>query len=151
MKKEELSIVLENAKKAINEISIKDLKRNVKSLYEDVINDDCSGCYITYLDKYNDDGFDYALVMGVTDGVEDSTDKYSNEKFSISMKFARQPSNSCMQCDYDFDWEYPYNKDGNGDCVVYDEAIYEDSFKGIKDTLLWDVEHFFNDVCSLNE
>lgn len=142
MYKEELDGIIKNAKEVISKLTVEELRKSA-----DIILNEKSGCYIWYLEKFVD-GYDYALVMGWQDGFEEddftdgNNDKYAINDFRICLKFARQSSDSCMQCDYDIDWEYPYDKD-SGDCVVFDFVVRDDNFEQNLNFIRESVADFF--------
>ena len=59
----------------------------------------------------SDDKNDWAIVLGWADGFEeDATDPCTDGTWRICAKMAFQPWNGIMQCDYDIDWQMPYDK-----------------------------------------
>lgn len=80
------------------------------------------GCYHWKVCSQGDK--DIAVVLGWTqfpDEADDCKDKYYDDDFRLAVKVGYQPSNSMMQCDYDIDFNLPYNPD-TGD--VYDDCEY---------------------------
>ena len=82
------------------------------------------GCYHWKVYTNTDDNKDISIVLGWTDGFnknDPNKDKYQNDTWRLAVKVGYQPSNSMMQCDYDVDFNLPYNPD-TGD--VYDDCEY---------------------------
>lgn len=80
------------------------------------------GCYHWKVCSQGDK--DIAIVLGWTDGFDKNDpakDKYQDDTWRLAVKVGYQPSNSMMQCDYDIDFNLPYNPD-TGD--VYDDCEY---------------------------
>lgn len=70
------------------------------------------------------DKMNICIVLGWTqfsDEDDDCKDKYYYDEFRLAVKVGYQPSNSMMQCDYEIDFNLPYNPD-TGD--VYDDCEY---------------------------
>ena len=69
-----------------------------------------NGTYHWYLGS--DDNNDWAIVLGWSDGFEpEITDPCMDGTWHLCAKLAYQPSNSIMQCDYDIDWQMPYDEE----------------------------------------
>lgn len=90
-----------------------------------------SGCATYYLDKYrkneNGENVNIALVIGWQNGFDESEqDSCSDGTWRICAKIGYQPSNSIMQCDYDMDWNMPWDKK-TGDCIDSEFPIYENT------------------------
>ena len=82
------------------------------------------GCYHWKVYANTDDNKDISIVLGWTDGFnknDPDKDKYQDDTWRLAVKVGYQPSNSMMQCDYDIDFNLPYNPD-TGD--VYDDCEY---------------------------
>ena len=79
----------------------------------------------------------WAIVLGWADGYEaDETDDCMDGTYRLSVKLAYQPKNSIMQCDYDIDWEMPYDEI-SGEVDDTEVAIYpNDNLELIIDWLL---------------
>lgn len=72
----------------------------------------------------DDKGNNWAIVLGWQDGYEpEPDDDCMDGKWRICAKLAFQPKNSLMQCDYDIDWDMPYNK-ATGEVDDNEIAIY---------------------------
>lgn len=69
------------------------------------------GTYFWWLNNENDDDNSWAIVLGWSDGFdEEPDDNNADGTWRLCAKVAYQPWNSIMQCDYDVDWEMPYDK-----------------------------------------
>lgn len=80
------------------------------------------GCYHWKICANTDDNKDIYIVLGWTKFPDDDCkDKYYDDEFRLAVKVGYQPSNSIMQCDYDVDFNLPYNPN-TGD--VYDDCEY---------------------------
>lgn len=75
---------------------------------------DHMGC--AWVPLAEDGGMRHAIVVGWVD--VDGTDE-------LHAKVARQPTNSVMQCDYDVDWEMPYDP-ATGEVWDTDVAVSSD-------------------------
>ena len=75
------------------------------------------GCYHWKVCSQGDK--DIAIVLGWTNGFDKddpSKDKYQDDTWRLAVKVGYQPSNSMMQCDYDIDFNLPYNPDTGDVC-----------------------------------
>ena len=62
----------------------------------------------------DDEENDWAIVLGYSDGFDDKEqDEFTDGTWRLCAKFAFQPHNSIMQCDYDVDWLMPYDEATN--------------------------------------
>ena len=69
-----------------------------------------SGTYYWLIGE--DDENDWAIVLGWADGFEeDPSDNNLDKTWRICAKCAYQSKKSIMQCDYDWDWMMPYDKE----------------------------------------
>lgn len=84
-----------------------------------------NGTYYWWLDIDNEDGLDWAIVLGWGEGWDDPNDSCCNGHYRIMSKVAYQEHNCIMQCDYDIDWTMPYDEE-TGEVDDSDFAIYED-------------------------
>ena len=69
-------------------------------------------CALNYADT---DKYNYCVCMGWSGGYE--KDEAHPDGYHIVLGVKRQTYNNCMQCDYDIDFEYPYNEE-TGDCDI---------------------------------
>ena len=99
------------------------------------------GCYIYRLGNIGDHCF--AIVTGWAPGYEhDENDPFEHEGWHKAIKLGCQPYNSIMQCDFDVDWEMPYDPDtGDVDdtCTTLNK---NDTQLWYEDTVKWLVERF---------
>ena len=93
-----------------------------------------SGCW--YWTLGNIGSYTFAVVMGWEPGYEDDPDDpLCDENHHLAIKLACQPDNSAMQCDFDVDWEMPYDPE-TGDVDDTSTAVYiSDTTEHIEDTL----------------
>lgn len=82
------------------------------------------------------DDNDWAVVFGWTDGFEEATEKswYEDGESRLCCKLGFQPDNSAMQCDYDIDWDMPYDESTGEVCdseLNVDESFDESSVEFI--------------------
>lgn len=85
-----------------------------------------SGTYWWWLGEDNK-GNNWAIVLGWADGFE----KYPNDDnldgtWRICAKCAYQSKNNVMQCDYDIDWDMPYDEE-TGEVDDNEIPIYPDT------------------------
>lgn len=109
------------------------LLKNFTAAVEEMKKNHKSGTYYWYL------GFDgknnWAIVLGWSDGFEeDSTDPCMNGTWRICAKLTYQPNNSIMQCDYDIDWDMPYDEI-TGEVDDNEISIYPDT--NLKEVVNW--------------
>lgn len=111
--------------------TLKDKNINkAKEIYDNLNNhfklltDDCV-CIYYILDTT--EKYCYALVFNLE----------NSEEFGANIlgKVARQPINSLLQCDYDFDWVFPYNDY----CGIDDNEISVETWEDVLDLL----EHYY--------
>ena len=82
-----------------------------------------NGTYFWWLDE-DDNGNNWAIVLGWADGFEENpNDNNLDGTWRICAKLAFQPCNSLMQCDYDVDWDMPYDKE-TGEVDDSEVSIY---------------------------
>lgn len=96
----------------MNKVSIKQFKNAIDTMLNGYID---GVSYIT-LDKTDDDKA-IAIVIGWQDGYDDGEKwqvKYGDLTFTLCAKVAINIDD--LQCDYNFDWYMPSNKDGD----IYD-------------------------------
>lgn len=66
----------------------------------------------------------WAIVLGYSNGFdENEQDEFSDDTWRLCIKLAYQSKNSAMQCDYDLDWDMPYDEI-SGDVDDTEIAIY---------------------------
>jgi len=69
----------------------------------------------------------WAIVLGWADGFEaDEEDAYADGTYRLCVKLAYQPDNCIMQCDYDWDWNMPFDEE-SGDVDDTEIAIYPET------------------------
>lgn len=72
-----------------------------------------NGTYFWWLKKNDRNDNDWAIVLGWTydgdSGIEENP--YHKDGFQIAAKIAFQSNKSIMQCDFDVDWNLPYDKE----------------------------------------
>lgn len=88
----------------------------------------------------DDKGNTWAIVLGWRDGFdEDPDDACSDGAWRLCVKLAYQPSNSMLQCDYDFDWLMPYDE-ATGEVDDTEFALYEGV--DLNEVFEWLIGHF---------
>lgn len=99
------------------------------------------GTYYWWLDE-DDKGNSWAIVLGWADGFEeDPNDNNLDGTWRICVKLAFQPWNSIMQCDYDVDWQMPYDE-VTGEVDDTEIAIYSDT--NLTETINWLLNYYSN-------
>lgn len=106
------------------------------------------GCYHWKVCSQGDQ--DIAVVLGWTqfpDEDDSCKDKYYDDGFRLAVKIGYQPSDSIMQCDYDVDFNLPYNPDTGDVCDDCEYCIYETTdFKAlandINNNIDWVIKHW---------
>lgn len=99
------------------------------------------GTYYWWLDE-DDKGNSWAIVLGWTDGFDkDPNDNNLDGTWRICVKLAFQPWNSIMQCDYDVDWQMPYDE-VTGEVDDTEIAIYSDT--NLTETINWLLNYYSN-------
>lgn len=97
------------------------------------------GVYYWDLNDLNDldNVNNYAFVLGWNEyDDEENKDGCSDGSYRLCIKLAFQPKNSMLQCDYDFDWNLPYDKETN-DVYDYEIALFDDTnIQSVVDLLL---------------
>lgn len=85
----------------------------------------------------------WAIVLGYSDGFDETEqDEFTDGTRRLCAKFAFQPNNSIMQCDYDVDWLQPYDE-ATGDVDDREVSIYpEANLKRIVDWLWKQYEEY---------
>ena len=79
-------------------------------------------CY--WILPIDDNKNDWAIVLGYSDGFDEKEqDEFTDDTWRLCAKFAFQPNNSIMQCDYNIDWLMPYDE-ATGDVDDREIAIY---------------------------
>ena len=99
----------------MNNVSIKQFKNAIDTMLNGYID----GVSYVPLSK-TDDGKTIALVLGYELGYNDGEDyqvKVGTETYTLCGKIAINVDD--LQCDYDFDWYMPSNKDGD----IYDTSM----------------------------
>ena len=99
----------------MNNVSIKEFKNAIDTMLNGYID----GVSYIPLSK-TDDGKTIALVLGYELGYNDGEDyqvKVGTETYTLCGKIAINIDD--LQCDYDFDWYMPSNKDGD----IYDTSM----------------------------
>lgn len=72
----------------------------------------------------DDDKNDWAIVLGYSNGFdENEQDEFTDGTWRLCAKFAYQPNNSMLQCDYNVDWLMPYDE-VTGDVDDREVSIY---------------------------
>ena len=99
------------------------------------------GCVCMYYILDTTEKYCYALVFNIE----------NTEEFGVNIlgKVARQPINSLLQCDYDFDWEFPVYK--NCYDIDNDEIGLEDSWSEISVKTWEDVFDLLEHYCKFKE
>lgn len=104
------------------------------------------GCYhwkVATKDKMN-----ICIVLGWTDGFDKNDpdkDKYQDDTWRLAVKVGYQPSNSMMQCDYDVDWQVPYDQFGDdiwAEYCIYETTDFDALAKDINTNANWTLEHW---------
>lgn len=119
----------------------------VKAVQE--MKDGAEGTYYWYVKQGARKGRDWAVVLGWReDDNPDEENSCHKNGYSLAVKLAFQPSNSGMQCDYDYDWTLPYDeKTGE----VYDMEVFitKDMNEETLRSTVKDVYDFYETVKSL--
>ena len=109
------------------------------------------GCCHWWLETDNN-GNNWAIVLGWQDGYEeDDTDELSDGTWHLAAKVAYQPHNSIMQCDYDVDWDMPYDEET---MEVYDNEVSIYPHTDLQSVVNWLLEcydSYFNEDEEENE
>lgn len=108
------------------------------------------GCYRWKVYANTDDNKDIYIVLGWTDGFDKNDpdkDKYQDDTWRLAVKVGYQPSNSIMQCDYDVDFNLPYNPDNGDVCddceyCIYETTNFEALAKDINQNASWVIKHW---------
>ena len=108
------------------------------------------GCYRWKVYANTDDNKDISIVLGWTDGFDKNDpdkDKYQDDTWRLAVKVGYQPSNSIMQCDYDVDFNLPYNPDNGDVCddceyCIYETTNFEALAKDINTNASWVLKHW---------
>jgi len=107
------------------------------------------GCYHWKIYANTDDNKDISIVLGWTDGFnknDPDKDKYQDDTWRLAVKVGYQPSNSIMQCDYDIDFNLPYNPDTGDvyDCeyCIYETTDFKTLAKDINYDASWVIKHW---------
>jgi len=108
------------------------------------------GCYRWKVYANTDDNKDISIVLGWTDGFDKNDpdkDKYQDNTWRLAVKVGYQPSNSMMQCDYDVDFNLPYNPDNGDVCddceyCIYETTDFEALAKDINHNTSWVIKHW---------
>lgn len=108
------------------------------------------GCYRWKVYANTDDNKDIYIVLGWTDGFDKNDpdkDKYQDDTWRLAVKVGYQPSNSMMQCDYDVDFNLPYNPDNGDVCddceyCIYETTNFEALAKDINQNASWVIKHW---------
>lgn len=104
------------------------------------------GCYhwkVATKDKMN-----ICIVLGWCDYGNESKekiDKYYDNGYRLAVKIAYQPANSIMQCDYDVDWQAPYDQFDNNiwaEYEIYSTTNFEALAKDVNINASWTLEHW---------
>jgi hypothetical protein len=94
----------------------------------------------------DDNGNTWAIVLGWADGFdEEPNDDCTDGTWRLCAKLAYQPNNSLMQCDYDVDWDMPYDEET---MEVYDNeiSIYPNTdLQGVVNWLFECYDSYLND------
>lgn len=108
------------------------------------------GCYHWKVYANTNDNKDISIVLGWTDGFDKNDpdkDKYQDDTWRLAVKVGYQPSNSMMQCDYDVDFNLPYNPDNGDVCddceyCIYETTNFEALAKDINQNASWVIKHW---------
>lgn len=108
------------------------------------------GCYRWKVYANTDDNKDISIVLGWTGGFDKNDpdkDKYQDDTWRLAVKVGYQPSNSMMQCDYDVDFNLPYNPDNGDVCddceyCIYETTNFEALAKDINQNASWVIKHW---------
>lgn len=74
-----------------------------------------------------DEENDWAIVLGWGNGFEENTnDDCTDGTWRICAKLAFQSKRNIMQCDYDIDWDMPYDEE-SGEVDNNEISIYPDT------------------------
>ena len=103
------------------------------------------GTYYWYIGE--DEENDWAIVLGWADGFEeDPNDNNLDGTWRICAKMAFQSKKSIMQCDYDVDWQMPYDEE-SGEVDDNEISIYPyTDLVGVVDWLLKCWETYKEDI-----
>ena len=117
-------------KKDFEKIDLEFLTSSIKWLNEQK----CGCCYKKVAET--DGGTGLFIVLGWSDGYDTAPAGTPNADgtWRINSKIAYQHSNNAMQCDFDVDWNMPYNpKTGDVDDTSTEVSATEDEVKRLND------------------
>lgn len=108
------------------------------------------GCYRWKIYANTDDNKDISIVLGWTafpNEDDNCKDNYYDDEYRLAVKVGYQPSNSIMQCDYDIDFNLPYNPDNGDVCddceyCIYETTNFEALAKDINHNASWVIKHW---------
>ena len=108
------------------------------------------GCYRWKICANTDDNKDIYIVLGwcnYGNELKELIDKYYDDKYRLAVKICCQPSNSVMQCDYDIDFNLPYNPDNfdvydNCEYCIYETTDFKALTKDINQNASWVIKHW---------
>lgn len=123
-----------------DKVTLNDLETAIKTMQNAYID----GCYYFTLDHL-DNGKAIALVIGYESDYEYGDCKYQSRLGDVTFTLCGKIAFNCddLQCDYDFDWHMPWNKDGD----VYDT---DTAIDGTQDQLNWWLEEAERIISGLN-
>lgn len=114
-----------------------ELVRSFTKAVEDMKISKYNGTYHWLLNT-DDNGNDWAIVLGWSDGFEvDTNDDCMSGTYRLCAKLAYQSHNNIMQCDYDIDWTIPYDEE-SGEVDDTEISIYPDT--NMQETVDWLLE-----------
>jgi len=95
-----------------------DFEAIIKSAKKETPSDEqLLGTWILNLERIG--GNDYAIVVAWQNGF-DKDDPDTIDGYSLCAKVGFQSKNNIMQCDYDIDWDMPYNDDSE---IIWDSEV----------------------------
>jgi hypothetical protein len=85
--------------------------------------------------------------LTLADKNDPDKDKYQDDTWRLAVKVGYQPDNSIMQCDYDVDFNLPYNPDNGDVCddceyCIYETTNFEALAKDINQNASWVIKHW---------
>lgn len=103
------------------------------------------GTYFWWLKQNDDNGNDWAIVVGWSEGWDDLDDSCCKGHYRIMAKVAYQSHKNIMQCDYDVDWTIPHDEEtgevDDCDIAIYETDTEEDLRRYAEDLLKWSKDY----------